>query len=33
MIKFIYFDVGGVVIDDFSGNDSWRELKVELGKA
>jgi len=31
MIKFIYFDVGGVVIDDFSGNDSWRELKTELG--
>jgi FMN phosphatase YigB (HAD superfamily) len=31
MIKFIFFDVGGVVIDDFSGNDSWGELKNELG--
>ena len=31
MIKFVYFDVGGVVIDDFSGNNSWQELKDELG--
>jgi len=31
MIKFVYFDVGGVVIDDFSGNNSWQELKTELG--
>lgn len=31
MISFIYFDVGGVVIDDFSGNNGWQELKTELG--
>jgi len=31
MIKFVYFDVGGVMIDDFSGNDKWREMKRELG--
>jgi FMN phosphatase YigB (HAD superfamily) len=31
MIKFIYFDVGGVVISDFSGNDGWDQLKAELG--
>lgn len=33
MISFIYFDVGGVVIDDFSGNDKWQQLKDELGIA
>ncbi|MDO8340607.1 MAG: HAD family hydrolase [Candidatus Woesebacteria bacterium] len=31
MIKFIYFDVGGVVIRDFSGTDKWEDLKRELG--
>lgn len=31
MLKFIYFDVGGVVIKDFSGTNKWEELKVELG--
>lgn len=31
MIKFIYFDVGGVVIQDFSGTYKWEELKAELG--
>lgn len=31
MIKFVYFDLGGVVIDDFSGNNGWKELKHELG--
>lgn len=31
MIKFIYFDVGGVVIKDFSGTNKWEELKLELG--
>jgi HAD superfamily hydrolase (TIGR01509 family) len=31
MISFIYFDVGGVVIDDFSGNTKWQDLKRELG--
>lgn len=30
-ISFVYFDVGGVVIDDFSGNNKRRELKAELG--
>lgn len=29
--KFIYFDVGGVVIKDFSGTSKWEELKLELG--
>lgn len=32
MIKFIYFDLGGVAIKDFSGSeDKWSELKKELG--
>jgi hypothetical protein len=31
MISFVYFDVGGVVIDDFSGNNKWQELQQELG--
>ncbi len=31
MISFVYFDLGGVVIDDFSGNAKWNELKRELG--
>ncbi len=31
MIKFIYLDVGGVVIKDFSGTNKWEELKIELG--
>jgi FMN phosphatase YigB (HAD superfamily) len=31
MVSFVYFDVGGVVIDDFSGNDKWQQLKTELG--
>ena len=31
MISFVYFDVGGVVIDDFYGNNRWSELKQELG--
>jgi len=31
MISFVYFDVGGVVVDDFSGNHKWQELKQELG--
>jgi putative hydrolase of the HAD superfamily len=30
-IKFVYFDVGGVVIRDFSGTDQWSKLKAELG--
>lgn len=31
MIRFVYFDVGGVVIDDFSGNGKWYDLMAELG--
>lgn len=31
MIKFIYFDVGGVVIKDFSGTDKWIQLKRSIG--
>lgn len=30
MVKFVYFDVGGVMIDDFSGNDKWQVMKREL---
>jgi hypothetical protein len=29
-ISFIYFDVGGVLIQDFSGNNKWNELLSEL---
>lgn len=31
MIKFVYFDVGGVVIKDFSGTNKWEELKTGMG--
>ena len=31
MISFVYFDLGGVVIKDFSGTNKWEELKKELG--
>lgn len=31
MIAFVYFDLGGVVIRDFSGTNKWEELKKELG--
>src|ERR671924_273856 len=31
MIKFVYFDVGGVVINDFSGTNNWSEFKKEIG--
>lgn len=31
VIKFVYFDVGGVAIMDFSGTDKWDQLKRELG--
>lgn len=30
MIKFVYFDVGGVLIKDFSKTDKWNELKIDL---
>src|SRR3989344_3254109 len=31
MIKFVYFDVGGVVVKDFSGTNKWNELKNGMG--
>lgn len=31
MVKFVYFDVGGVAIKDFSGTNKWENLKTELG--
>lgn len=31
MISFVYFDLGGVVVLDFSGTDKWVQLKKELG--
>ncbi|MDP1721836.1 MAG: HAD family hydrolase [Candidatus Gottesmanbacteria bacterium] len=31
MTSFVYFDVGGVVVLDFSGTNKWKELKQELG--
>ena len=31
MVSFVYFDVGGVVILDFSGTNKWKRLKKELG--
>jgi FMN phosphatase YigB (HAD superfamily) len=30
MIKFVYFDVGGVIALDFSGTDKWTQLQDEL---
>ena len=31
MIKFVYFDVGGVVIKDFSKSNGWIDLQNEIG--
>jgi len=31
MIKFIYFDIGGVLVKDFSSTHKWRELKRSIG--
>lgn len=31
MINFVYFDVGGVVIKDFSGTNKWEDLRNEIG--
>lgn len=31
MISFVYFDVGGVVISDFTAGNGWQELEKELG--
>lgn len=30
-IKFIYFDVGGVLIRDFTNTNKWQSLKSDLG--
>lgn len=30
MIKFVYFDVGGVLIKDFSKTDKWERMKKDL---
>lgn len=31
MISFVYFDVGGVAIRDFSATNKWEEMKHDLG--
>ncbi len=31
MAKFIFFDVGGVLLKDFSANNGWNELKNTIG--
>ena len=31
MISFVYFDVGGVVIKDFTATNKWAELEAEMG--
>ena len=31
MIKFVYFDVGGVVIRDFNKTDKWNQMKHDIG--
>ena len=31
MVSFVYFDVGGVLVKDFSGNDKWIKLLHDLG--
>ena len=31
MISFVYFDLGGVAICDFSATNKWNELKRDLG--
>ncbi len=31
MISFVYFDVGGVVIKDFSGTNKWNDMIADLG--
>lgn len=31
MISFVYFDLGGVAILDFSGTNKWAQLRQELG--
>jgi len=31
MVKFVYFDVGGVVVKDFSETDNWTKLQKAIG--
>lgn len=31
MVKFVYFDVGGVAVRDFSGTDKWLQMKKFMG--
>lgn len=31
MIKFVYFDVGGVVVKDFSKTNKWEDFMVSIG--
>jgi FMN phosphatase YigB (HAD superfamily) len=31
MISFVYFDVGGVLIKDFSASNKWQEMQHDLG--
>ena len=31
MISFVYFDIGGTIIKDFSGTNKWMELKRDIG--
>jgi FMN phosphatase YigB (HAD superfamily) len=31
MVSFVYFDVGGVMVLDFSGADKWRQFKRRIG--
>ena len=31
MIRFIYFDVGGIVVKDFSGTNQYSEWKRSIG--
>ena len=31
MISFVYFDVGGVVVSDFSGTNKWVLMKRDIG--
>jgi HAD superfamily hydrolase (TIGR01509 family) len=33
MVKFIYFDVGGVLVKDFSRTNKWHELQKDIGVA
>jgi FMN phosphatase YigB (HAD superfamily) len=31
MIKFVYFDIGGVVISDLTANNGWAKMKKDMG--